>query len=442
MNIYCGIKRPGLRCNDREQKDLGFTAAARSNTMKRGFYTILAAQFFSALADNALLFAAIALLATLQAQAWQTPVLQQFFVFSYIVLAPFVGPFADSLPKGRVMFVANAVKLLGCIAMLMGTHPLLAYGLVGVGAAMYSPAKYGILTEYLPHQKLVLANGWMEGLTVAAIILGSILGGLMVSARFAGYIFARIDFPLVDTGIDTPPELAITVILMLYFIAALINLYIPKVAIDHKLQKRNPVFIMQDFWHSFRLLWRDPLGQVSLAVTTLFWGAGATLRLIVLTWASMALRFSLEKATQLTAVVAFGIALGSVLAAKYVSLKRAVRVLPVGIAMGLLVTSMVFVNDWRIAIVLLVLIGAMGGYFVVPMNALLQHRGHLLMGAGHSIAVQNFNENLSILVLLGVYALMIKADASIRGIIITFGLFIALTMGYLTRKHWHDQDSK
>ncbi|MFL6582359.1 MAG: lysophospholipid transporter LplT [Burkholderiales bacterium] len=410
--------------------------------MKRGFYTILAAQFFSALADNALLFAAIALLATLQAQAWQTPVLQQFFVFSYIVLAPFVGPFADSLPKGRVMFVANAVKLLGCIAMLMGTHPLLAYGLVGVGAAMYSPAKYGILTEYLPHQKLVLANGWMEGLTVAAIILGSILGGLMVSARFAGYIFARIDFPLVDTGIDTPPELAITVILMLYFIAALINLYIPKVAIDHKLQKRNPVFIMQDFWHSFRLLWRDPLGQVSLAVTTLFWGAGATLRLIVLTWASMALRFSLEKATQLTAVVAFGIALGSVLAAKYVSLKRAVRVLPVGIAMGLLVTSMVFVNDWRIAIVLLVLIGAMGGYFVVPMNALLQHRGHLLMGAGHSIAVQNFNENLSILVLLGVYALMIKADASIRGIIITFGLFIALTMGYLTRKHWHDQDSK
>jgi len=408
--------------------------------MNRGFYTILAAQFFSALADNALLFAAIALLASLNAQAWQTPVLQQFFVFAYIALAPFVGPFADSLPKGRVMFVANAVKLLGCIAMLMGTHPLLAYGLVGVGAAMYSPAKYGILTEYLPHQKLVLANGWMEGLTVAAIILGSILGGIMVSPRFARYVFARVDLPLIDTGIDTPPELAITVILLFYFIAAVINLYIPKVAIDHKLQKRNPVFIMQDFWHSFRLLWRDPLGQVSLAVTTLFWGAGATLRLIVLTWASMALKFSLEKATQLTAVVAFGIALGSVLAAKYVSLKRAVRVLPVGIAMGLLVMTMVFVTDWRLAIVLLILIGAMGGYFVVPMNALLQHRGHLLMGAGHSIAVQNFNENLSILVLLGVYALMIKIDLPIHAIIVAFGAFIALAMGYLTRKHWHDQD--
>ena len=408
--------------------------------MNRGFYTILAAQFFSALADNALLFAAIALLASVNAQAWQTPVLQQFFVFAYIVLAPFVGPFADSLPKGRVMFVSNAVKLLGCIAMLMGMHPLLAYGLVGVGAAMYSPAKYGILTEYLPHQKLVLANGWMEGLTVAAIILGSILGGIMVSNKFADYVFARADFPLIETGIDTPPELAITVILLFYFIAALINLYIPKVAIDHKLQKRNPVFIMQDFWHSFRLLWRDPLGQVSLAVTTLFWGVGATLRLIVLTWASMALKFNLEKATQLTAVVAVGIALGSVLAAKYVSLKRAVRVLPVGIAMGLLVVTMVFVSDWRIAIVLLVLIGAMGGYFVVPMNALLQHRGHLLMGAGHSIAVQNFNENLSILVLLGIYALMIKIDVPIEAIIITFGLFIAAAMAYLTRKHWHDQD--
>ncbi len=408
--------------------------------MNRGFYTILAAQFFSALADNALLFAAIALLASLNAQAWQTPVLQQFFVFAYIVLAPFVGPFADSLPKGRVMFVANAVKLLGCIAMLMGTHPLLAYGLVGVGAAMYSPAKYGILTEYLPHQKLVLANGWMEGLTVAAIILGSILGGIMVGTRFADYVFERVDLPFIETGIDTPPELAIVVILFFYFIAAVINLYIPRVAIDHKLQKRNLVFIMQDFWHSFRLLWRDPLGQVSLAVTTLFWGAGATLRLIVLTWASMALKFSLEKATQLTAVVAFGIALGSVLAAKYVSLKRAVRVLPVGIAMGFLVITMVFVTDWRIAIVLLILIGAMGGYFVVPMNALLQHRGHLLMGAGHSIAVQNFNENLSILVLLGVYALMIKIDVPIQAIIISFGLFISAAMGYLTRKHWHDQD--
>jgi len=408
--------------------------------MNRGFYTILAAQFFSALADNALLFAAIALLAGQHAPEWQTPVLQQFFVFAYIALAPFVGPFADALPKGRVMFISNAVKLIGCVAMLVGTHPLYAYGIVGIGAAMYSPAKYGILTEYLPHQKLVLANGWMEGLTVTAIIIGAILGGIMVGPQFATYVFINGDLPGIDLWIDTAPELAIVFILAFYFIAAVINLYIPRVAIDHKLPKRNPVFILQDFWHSFRLLWRDPLGQVSLAVTTLFWGAGATLRLIVLSWAALSLNFSLEKATQLTAVVALGIAVGSVLAARYVTLKRAVRVLPVGIAMGLVVIAMVFVKDWRIAIGLLVLIGAMGGYFVVPMNALLQHRGHLLMGAGHSIAVQNFNENLSILVLLGVYALMIKAQLSINMIIIAFGLFVAGTMYYLTRKHWHDQD--
>lgn len=263
----------------------------------------------------------------------------------------------------------------------------------------------------------------------------------MVGNTFASYFFERIDLPFVDTGIDIAPEIAIVVILSFYCVAALVNLYIPRVAIDHKLPKRNLIYIMQDFWQSFRLLWRDPLGQVSLAVTTLFWGAGATLRLIVLAWASMALNFSLETATQLTAVVAIGIALGSVLAAKFVSLKRAVRVLPVGIAMGFLVIAMVFVTDWRIAIVLLVAIGAMGGYFVVPMNALLQHRGHLLMGAGHSIAVQNFNENLSILVLLGIYAVMIKADIALHTIIILFGLLISLSMAYLTHKHFHDQDS-
>ncbi|HZP92249.1 MAG TPA: lysophospholipid transporter LplT [Burkholderiales bacterium] len=405
--------------------------------MNRGFYTILAAQFFSALADNALLFAAIALLAAKHAPAWQTPVLQQFFVFAYIVLAPFVGPFADSLPKGRVMFVANAMKLAGCAAMLLGLHPLFAYGIVGVGAAMYSPAKYGILTEYLPHHRLVAANGWMEGLTVAAIILGAIFGGLMLAPRFGRAVLGPDGRFLYI--INNNAEIAILIILGLYLVAAIVNLYIPKVAIDHKLPKRNLLFVLQDFWHSFRLLWRDPLGQVSLAVTTLFWGAGATLRLIVLTWAALAFNFSLEKATQLTAVVAVGIALGSVLAARYVPLKGAVKVLPVGIAMGVSVVAMVFVKNWHLAVAMLILVGALGGYFVVPMNALLQHRGHLLMGAGHSIAVQNFNENLSILAMLGAYAMMIRASLTINMIIVLFGLFVAATMYLIYRRHGQDQ---
>jgi MFS family permease len=404
--------------------------------MNFGFFTILAAQFFSSLADNALLFAAIALLEDRAAPAWQTPVLQQFFVFSYIVLAPFVGPFADAFPKGRVMFVSNAVKFGGCLTMLAGLNPLYAYGLVGIGAAMYSPAKYGILTEYLPAAKLVWANGWMEGLTVASIILGAILGGILIGPSVEGLVTNRLALP----GIETAAQFALVVIVLIYLVAAVFNLYIPRVDIDHKLPKRTLGYILHDFWHCFRLLWRDPLGQVSLAVTTLFWGAGATLRLIVLTWAAVALGFNREQATQLTALVAVGIAAGSMLAARYVHLERSVKVLPVGIAMGAVVMAMTLTNDWRAAFILLLLIGAMAGYFVVPMNALLQHRGHLLMGAGHSIAVQNFNENLSILAMLGAYAVMIRAELSIYTVILIFGAFVALAMSYLWRKHGHDQD--
>ena len=407
--------------------------------MNRGFYTILAAQFFSALADNALLFAAIALLMGLQVPEWQTPVLQQFFVFSYIVLAPFVGPFADALPKGKVMFISNAVKFAGCLFMLIGTHPLYAYGVVGIGAAMYSPAKYGILTEYLPAQKLVLANGWMEGLTVAAIILGAISGGVLVKPELANKYLAVFDIPGIESGIDTPPEFAISVVLGMYFIAAIINLYIPSVALDHKLPRKDPLYLLHDFWHCFKLLWRDPLGQVSLAVTTLFWGVGATLRLIVLAWAAVALKFGLDKATQLTAVVALGIAIGSVIAAKYVKLEKSVRILPIGIAMGLSLILMIVVSNLYVAIAMLLIIGAFSGFFIVPMNALLQHRGHLLMGAGHSIAVQNFNENLSILAMLGVYAVMIKLEFSVFTVMILFGMFISVAMAYLYRRHAQDR---
>jgi hypothetical protein len=301
---------------------------------------------------------------------------------------------------------------------------------------MYSPAKYGILTEYLPPQKLVLANGWMEGLTVGAIILGAIIGGILVGPKFAPAVLGALAVPVIDSA----PKLAIVLIVALYLAAAIVNLYIPRLGIDHKLPKKTPWYVLQDFWHCFRLLWRDPLGQVSLAVTTLFWGAGATLRLIVLSWAGLALKFDVEKATQLTAVTAVGIAVGSVLAAKYVSLQRAVRVLPIGIAMGLITLTLVAIDDWRVAVIMLLLAGAMAGFFVVPMNALLQHRGHLLMGAGHSIAVQNFNENISMLVLLGVYALMIRANLHINTIVVAFGLLVAGVMYLLWRKHGHDQD--
>ena len=408
--------------------------------MNRSFYIILAAQFFSSLGDNALLFAAIALLKDLNAPSWQTPVLQQFFVFAFIVLAPFVGAFSDAIPKGRVMFISNSIKIIGCIAMLFGLHPLIAYGFVGIGAAMYSPAKYGILTECLPTDRLIWANGWMEGLTVGAIILGAIVGGFLIGHRVELQVVQQLGALNFNGGIDTAPEFAIFIILGLYLIAALLNCFIPKLPIEHSLSKRTPWFLLVDFGKSFFSLWKDPLGQLSLSVTSLFWGAGTSLRFIILAWSAVALKFDLEQATQLTAMVAVGLAIGSVIAAKAVPLGHAVKVLPLGIIMGLVVLSMVLVTDWRVSIFMLILVGILAGSFLIPMNALLQYRGHQLMGSGHSIAVQNFNENISILFMLGVYALMIQAGFSINTIVVVFGLFISVTMGLLTKKHRKDQD--
>jgi MFS family permease len=402
--------------------------------VNRAFYTILLAQFLSALADNALLFAAIGLLLFFAAPEWFSPLLQTVFVVAYIVLAPLAGPFADALPKGRVMLIANTVKFSGCLIMLAGLHPLLAYAIVGVGAAMYSPAKYGILTELLPPEKLIIANSWMEGTTVAAIVLGAIIGGALINPQLAEGI-------LLSIGLDSrviAPKFAIIVITSLYLVAAIVNLFIPRLPIDHKLPSRSPLFILHDFWHSFKLLWRDPLGQVSLAVTTLFWGVGATLRLLIIAWAALNLKFGLDQATQLTAATAFGIAIGSVLAGKFVSLQRAVSVLPAGIILGFVPIALIWVESLIPALLLLGLAGILAGYFVVPMNALLQHRGHLLMGAGHSIAQQNFNENISILLMTGAYALMVRADWHIHTIIWVFGLFISSVMSAIWLRHRKD----
>lgn len=378
--------------------------------MTKKFYILLIAQFLSALADNALLFAAIALLATINAPEWHTPLLQQFFVISYILLAPFVGSIADAFPKGDVMFASNMIKVAGCAAMIFGIPPLYAYGIVGIGAAAYSPAKYGILSELLPSNQLVVANGWMESSTVIAIIFGAILGGVLASSNL---------------------QLAMWLIATLYLFAAIFNYFIPKLPIDHKLEQKSLFYILKDFLHAFIILWKDPLGQVSLAVTTLFWGAGATLRLVVLAWAAVILNFNIEQSTQLIAMVAVGIAVGAVIASRFISLEKSIKVLPAGIMMGLLVIAMVFVTHWLMAGFLLFVIGTLSGFFVVPLNALLQHRGHLLIGAGHSIAVQNFNEHIGILIMLGCYLLMVKNNVPINAITAIFGLFIIISMSII-----------
>jgi len=423
--------------------------------MKPGFYTIMAAQFFSSLADNALLIAAIALLYQLQAPAWMTPLLKLFFVLSYVVLAAFVGAFADSRPKGNVMFWTNSIKIVGCLAMLFSAHPLMAYAIVGFGAAAYSPAKYGILTELLPPEKLVAANGWIEGLTVGSIILGTVFGGMLISNQLSTFLLA-FDLPVINTGIDTAPEAAICVIAFIYLIAAAFNLKIPDTGAVYPQQETNPIRLVKDFEHCFRTLWTDRLGQISLAVTTLFWGAGATLQFIVLKWAESALGMNLSEGAILQAVVAFGVAGGAVWAAWRVPLKKSLNVLIYGVLMGGLVMILaIFRKDLIpdvsldlgiismplylfIAYLFLMTIGWMSGYFVVPMNALLQHRGHVLLSAGHSIAVQNFNENLSVLAMLCLYSLLIWLEVPVSFVIVMFGSFVCLLMIYIIR--WHNRN--
>ena len=405
--------------------------------MKRGFYTIMSAQFCSSLADNALFVVAVELLRTSGAAEWQRAALVPMFALFYVLLAPFVGAFADALPKGRVMLISNAIKVLGCLMMLTGWHPLLAYAVVGLGAAAYSPAKYGILTELLPASQLVKANGWIEGLTIASIILGVLLGGQLVAPHLAQPLLA-LGLP----GITLAAEAAIVALVPLYALAAMFNLRIPRTRAQLQPMPRQPLALLHDFWRCNLSLWRDKLGQISLATTTLFWGVSGNLRYIVLAWAAVALGYDTSQASALVGVVAVGTAAGAVWASMRMRLNKATRVIPLGILMGLLVVAMNAIDRLWMAVPFLILLGGLGGFLVVPMNALLQHRGHNLMGAGRSIAVQNFNEEAAILGMGTFYSLSASMGLSAFGAITVFGLLVAsvmwligLWMAYNTRHH-------
>jgi MFS transporter, LPLT family, lysophospholipid transporter len=405
--------------------------------MKKGFYTIMSAQFFSSLADNALFVAAVELLRTSGEPEWQRAALVPMFALFYVILAPFVGAFADAVPKGKVMFYSNSIKVIGCLMMLFGSHPLMAYAIVGLGAAAYSPAKYGILTELLPPSQLVKANGWIEGLTIGSIILGVVLGGQLVGDRVSATLLG-FDLPLINTGIDSAPEAAIASLLGLYVIAALFNLRIPRTEAPLQPLGHGLFGLVRDFASCNSRLWNDKLGQISLATTTLFWGAGGNLKYIVLAWAAAALSYDTTQASLLQGVVAAGTAVGAVIASLYMRLDRATNVIPLGISMGLLVIVLNFITSLWVAVPFLIVLGAVGGYLVVPMNALLQHRGHNLMGAGRSIAVQNFNEQACILGLGAFYAAMTKFGLSAFSAIATFGLVVAATMWLIRR--WHQNN--
>ena len=401
--------------------------------MKKGFGTIMSAQFVSALADTALGVVALELLRTdnmASRVAWLAPMLALF----YVLLAPFLGAFADAYPKGRVMLAANTVKMVGCLLMLMGVHPLLAYAVVGLGAAAYSPAKYGIVIELLPASQLVKANGWIEGLTIVSIILGIAFGGLLVGPTVSRHVLA-IDVPFLSSLLQTVPEYALAVLMGFYLVAAAITLRIPRTDAPLQPITHGVGGLMRDFADCNARLWSDKLGQISLATTTLFWGASANLKNIVFAWAAVALGYTTSQTSALVIVLAVGTAAGAVLASTRVKLDQATGVLPLGIGMGLLVIGLGLVNSpWAAAPILLVL-GGIGGYLVVPMNALLYHRGAHLMGAGRSLAVQNFNEQACILGFAAFYIGMTKLGLSVISAVALFGLLVAAAMAMVQR--WH-----
>ena len=413
--------------------------------MNRGFYIVILAQTFSSLADNALFIAAIALIHQLEGPVWVPPLIKWGVAASYVLLAPFVGAIADAYPKGKVMFTTNAFKVIGCILMfsygffgLKASEQIVlicvAYAVVGTGAAAYSPAKYGIITEMLPPEKLVIGNSWIEGMTVVSIIMGSVVGGLLVSPAVSAWLLSHNTLQQIAS---TPAEVAIVMIGLLYIAAALTNLLIPNTNAKYPKQHQHPIRLIKAFIGYTKVLWTDKLGQISLGVTTLFWGAGATLQLIVIEWGRSQLGYRLDQASILMGIAALGTVLGSIAAAR-VPLKQSLRVLPVGALMGLVVLIMPLIyNEWAVYGLLLV-IGILSGFFVVPMNALLQHRGHLLLSAGHSIAVQNFNEQLNILLMVSLYSLMLWRGISINTIIVMFGLSVAILMLVLIR--WHQKN--
>jgi MFS family permease len=394
--------------------------------LPRSFYLLLAVQFVSTLADNAFLIVAIARVIELASAGWVIPILKISFILCYVLLAPFVGPFSDAIPKGKVMQLANFLKVCAVLLMLAGVDPILAIGIAGVGSAIYAPAKYGLITELLPANKLVSANGFFEGTTVCAVILGTVLGGFLIST-----LINQFSLPFTIRHLDamtTHLTMGMLSLLLLNGLATLLSFSIADSGERYPSHSFHPMLLGKRFFRENLILWRDQLGGLSMLVTTLLWGVGATLQLIVLRWANESLGLSLAQAAYLQGITAVGVIAGAVLASRLVTLSSAATLLPLGILIGLLIPLMLLVDSVLWAGILLMTVGAVSGFFVVPMNALLQHRGCNLLTAGRSIAVQGFNENAGMLVMLAIYATATAANIPLGIMIGCFAAIITLGM--------------
>jgi MFS family permease len=411
--------------------------------MPKGFFYLISAQFASGLADNALLILGIAFLSEQGYPGWWAPLLKFSFTLSYVFLAPLIGPLADAFSKAKLMACMNALKVVGVAFIFTSFHPVLAFAIAGMAASAYAPAKYGLVTETVPAEQLVKANGWLEVTVVMAVILGTACGGLLVvSKSFVWMSTLNLSFiELLGLSLETQYAGPLLSLIVIYSIAGLLNFGIPSVNIRYVQQSMKPVALFKNFIQSNRILWQDPVGKLSLAVTTLFWGIGAVVQFAVLLWAKEALDMPLEQASLLQAVVAFGVIFGAGMAGHYVALHNAYKVLPLGLWLGLSLPALAFSTSLWIAIPLMLITGFAGGMLMVPMNAVLQNRGYTLLTAGRSIAVQGFNENASVMVMLGVYSGLLALELPLQWVMVIMGSVMTLGMIYLMRMASQKTDS-
>ena len=411
--------------------------------MPKGFFYLISAQFASGLADNALLILGIAFLSEQGYPGWWAPLLKFSFTLSYVFLAPLMGPLADAFSKAKLMACMNALKVVGVAFIFTGFHPMLAFAIAGMAASAYAPAKYGLVTETVPADQLVKANGWLEVTVVMAVILGTACGGLLVASKsFVWMSTLNLSFiELLGLSLETQYAGPLLSLIVIYSIAGLLNFGIPSVNIRYVQQSMKPIALFKNFIQSNRILWQDPVGKLSLAVTTLFWGIGAVVQFAVLLWAKEALNMPLEQASLLQAVVAFGVIFGAGVAGHYVALQNAYKVLPLGLWLGLSLPALAFSTSLWIAIPLMLITGFAGGMLMVPMNAVLQNRGYILLTAGRSIAVQGFNENASVMVMLGVYSGLLALELPLQWVMVIMGSVMTLGMVYLMRMASQKTDS-
>ena len=411
--------------------------------MPKGFFYLISAQFASGLADNALLILGIAFLMEQGYPGWWAPLLKFSFTLSYVFLAPLMGPLADAFSKAKLMACMNALKVVGVAFIFTSFHPMLAFAIVGMAASAYAPAKYGLVTETVASELLVKANGWLEVTVVMSVILGTACGGLLVAAKNFEWmsVFNQAFIDTFTLPVQTQYAGPLISLIIIYLVAALLNFGIPLVDVHYEQQSRNPIAMIKNFLESNRILWKDPEGKLSLAVTTLFWGIGAVVQFAVLLWAKEALDMPLEKASLLQAIVALGVILGAGIAGHWIALHHAFKVMPLGIWLGLSLPALAFSTSLWIAIPLMLITGFAGGMLMVPMNAVLQSRGFTLLTAGRSIAVQGFNENASVMIMLGIYSGLLAMSLPLYWVMTLMGTLMTLGILYLMRMASQKTDS-